>query len=116
MTLRTTVAIVVVLTVISAGVAAALVLAGPSPTESDAVAKVGQPTNEPEALAAVTGGGTAEGIQVHGHWLIEVRDPDGSLVLRREFENALALGADALLASIFNREYGLGLWVILILS
>jgi hypothetical protein len=30
-----------------------------------------------------------EGIQVHGHWTIEVRDPDGTLKAHREFENSL---------------------------
>ena len=30
-----------------------------------------------------------EGIEVHGHWTIEVRNPDGSLDERYEFENAL---------------------------
>ena len=35
------------------------------------------------------GDGTSEGIQVHGDWTIEVSDPDGNLVERREFKNAL---------------------------
>jgi len=33
--------------------------------------------------------GTHEGITVHGHWVIEVRNPDGRLVTHREFENML---------------------------
>jgi hypothetical protein len=33
--------------------------------------------------------GQSEGIKVHGHWTIEVRNPDGKLVTRREFENAV---------------------------
>jgi len=32
---------------------------------------------------------TSEGIQVHGHWTIEVRNPDGSVAERRQFQNAL---------------------------
>jgi hypothetical protein len=35
-------------------------------------------------------GGTHEGIKVHGHWVIEVRNPDGTLAQRREFENSLS--------------------------
>ena len=31
----------------------------------------------------------ADGIKVHGHWKIDVRDPDGKLVSQTEFENAL---------------------------
>lgn len=34
-------------------------------------------------------GGPQEGIKVHGHWVIEVHNPDGSLVSRTEFENAI---------------------------
>jgi hypothetical protein len=49
-----------------------------------------------------SGGGMHQGITVHGHWVIEVRNPDGSLAQRREFENSLQpngqLGIAALLA------------------
>jgi hypothetical protein len=34
-------------------------------------------------------GGNHEGIKVHGHWTIEVRNPDGKLISHTEFENAL---------------------------
>lgn len=37
-------------------------------------------------------GGNREGIKVHGHWTIEVHNPDGSLVRHVEFENALDPG------------------------
>jgi hypothetical protein len=37
------------------------------------------------------------GVAVRGHWVLEVRDPDGSLKTRREFDNALTtLGANLL--------------------
>jgi hypothetical protein len=36
-------------------------------------------------------GGTDETIGVRGHWVIEVRDPGGAPVMRREFHNALAV-------------------------
>jgi hypothetical protein len=38
---------------------------------------------------AGTAGGPSEGIKVHGHWTIEIRRPDGSLVSHSEFENSL---------------------------
>jgi hypothetical protein len=40
----------------------------------------------------------SEGIKVHGHWTIEVRNPDGSLDKHVEFENSLipSLGANLL--------------------
>ena len=57
-----------------------------------------------------SGGGTQEGIQVHGHWTIEVSDPDGTLVERREFDNALQpQGAEAL-AKFLGRDYTVGRW------
>lgn len=34
-------------------------------------------------------GGTHESIKVHGHWMIEVKSPDGKLVSHTEFENSL---------------------------
>jgi hypothetical protein len=40
-------------------------------------------TNEPAAR------GKHEGIKVHGHWTIEVHNPDGKLVSHTEFENSL---------------------------
>ncbi len=39
--------------------------------------------------------GAGEGIQVHGHWTIEVKDPDGKVAVHREFENSLATSAGA---------------------
>lgn len=56
---------------------------------------------------------TSGGIQVHGHWTIEVRNPDGSLASRREFENALVPGeGDAALARMFNRNQMNWKWVV----
>lgn len=39
--------------------------------------------------------GQHEGIKVHGHWTIEVRNPDGSMTRHLEFENALDPGFTA---------------------
>lgn len=47
--------------------------------------------------------GDGVGIQVHGHWTIEVRNPDGSLDARYEFENALTDSGRGLLV---NRVFG----------
>lgn len=55
--------------------------------------------------------GPREGLRVHGHWTIEVRDPDGKLVLRREFDNALVIPTGAThLANIMGRARTVGLW------
>ena len=42
----------------------------------------------PAEPAPEEGDGSNEGIQVHGHWTIEVTNPDGSLASRTEFERA----------------------------
>ena len=55
-------------------------------------------------------GGQVEGIKVHGHWIIDVRNPDGKLVTHREFVNELASGL--LLQQILTRFYTPGLWEI----
>ena len=53
-----------------------------------------------ESVSAVevekpSGNGRHEGIKVHGHWTIEVRNPDGSLARHVEFENSLDPGFTA---------------------
>jgi hypothetical protein len=57
-------------------------------------------------------GGTQEGIKVHGHWVIEVRNPDGSLVERRDVENGLAIAGGPLLAGLLTRGLSAGYWTI----
>lgn len=54
-------------------------------------------------------GGPKEGIKVHGHWTIEVRDGTNGLILHREFENSIQQGALAL-AGILGRQNSSGFW------
>lgn len=54
-------------------------------------------------------GGPQEGIKVHGHWTIEVRDGANALILHREFENSIQQGALAL-AGILGRQNSSGFW------
>jgi len=54
-------------------------------------------------------GGPKEGIVVHGHWTIDVRQPDGTLVTHREFENALT-GGGTLIANLLARRAITGHW------
>ena len=44
----------------------------------------------------------SEGIQVHGHWTITVRNADGSVAERREFENALEAFGSYLLVYLLD--------------
>src|SRR5713226_5405287 len=55
----------------------------------------------------VTASGT---IQVHGHWVIEIRNPDGSLDSRREFDNALLPSGTVFLASLLGRQVHVAEW------
>jgi hypothetical protein len=59
--------------------------------------------------------GQSESITIHGHWTIEVRNPDGKSVIHREFENALTSGGGGganLLASFLARSTTPGSWQI----
>ena len=49
-------------------------------------------------------GGTSEGIKVHGDWIIDIRDPDGTLVQHREFQNALTHSGGGKLSRILSGE------------
>lgn len=49
-------------------------------------------------------GGPQEGIKIHGDWVIEVRNPDGTLVTRRAFKNALATGGHQTLSAILSHS------------
>jgi hypothetical protein len=43
----------------------------------------------PGAVAPEANREGAQGIKIHGHWVIDVRNPDGTLAQHRDFENAL---------------------------
>ena len=53
-----------------------------------------------------------EGIKVHGHWTVVVRNPDGTQVGRHEFENALDIAGRALLPAFLGRRLTPGSWTI----
>jgi hypothetical protein len=57
------------------------------------------------ANASASAGQTApkgqhEGVTIHGHWIIEVRNPDGTVVTHREFENAIVQAGEGYLAAL----------------
>lgn len=54
----------------------------------------------------------AESISVHGRWVIEVREPNGALVSRQDFENALTLSGGQVLPLFLARDYSVGLWIV----
>ena len=70
-------------------------------------AVVGALLLQPQVLRAQ---GAAQGIKVHGHWVIEVRNADGSLHIRREFDNALLASGKQTLAEVLIGQRAMGLW------
>ena len=72
---------------------------------------------EPQAIAA-SPAGTGEAIQVHGDWLIEIRNADGSVASRHEIKNGLAPSAQgggaSVLAALLGRRESMGGWEIVI--
>lgn len=54
--------------------------------------------------------GQREGITVHGRWTIEVLNPDGTVVTRREFDNALV--SQQLLTLVLARQRSVGIWLV----
>ena len=68
----------------------------------------GQPAENGVEEKKSSSDGSHEGIKVHGHWTIEVRSPNGSLVTRREFENSFIQIPS--LSSFLSRTYSVGYW------
>ena len=73
----------------------------------------GSSTGTEGSTAATNPGSPSEGITVHGHWIIDVFNPDGSLAEHREFENALVPGyGSPTLVNILARQNSVGGWEI----
>ena len=65
-------------------------------------------------IAQQRGESSKDGIKVHGHWTIDVRKADGTLVSHHEFENALVGTGGMGLGLILSRGYTMGGWVVLL--
>ena len=63
------------------------------------------------ALGPAVAAQTREGVKVRGHWTIEVHNPDGTLVTRREFDNTLTQAGGRLLAQYLS-GFPPALWTI----
>jgi hypothetical protein len=74
-------------------------------------------TTESSAPAAEKSGAPQEGITVHGHWTITIRNEDGSVASRQEFSNALRQPyASVSLASLLSRSQAISEWLILLVN
>ena len=70
---------------------AATQIAAAATPATDAV----KPFTEEQGKAATPRKARGEGVRVHGHWLLEVKNADGTLADRREFENSLITSGGA---------------------
>ncbi|SNS72501.1 hypothetical protein SAMN05421770_10277 [Granulicella rosea] len=55
-----------------------------------------------------------EGIRVHGHWIVDVKNPDGALVQHHDFQNALLSTGSQMLAGLLGSEFVPANWAILL--
>jgi hypothetical protein len=78
--------------------------------QAPAKATAQTPAKTTASPAGESKGGQKEGIKVHGHWTIEIRNPDGTVVTRREFENALTTGGSLGLDLVLGRVFTVGNW------
>lgn len=87
------------------GVSAAAPAAPPSINASGAVKPAATSAEEQEVTAS--GKPASEGIKVHGHWVLQVKNADGTLGERREFDNSLVTSGyvasgDQILAALLS--------------
>lgn len=61
-------------------------------------------------------GAVSEGIGVRGAWTIVIRNPDGSVASRHEFDNALEPTGELLLLNLVMRDSSMGRWRITLLA
>ncbi len=73
-----------------------------------------QAAQKPAPAESNAKSGLHTGIKVHGHWVLEVKNPDGKVVSHTEFENSLVSGGsgDNLLTQILAGNVTLGAWAI----
>lgn len=62
---------------------------------------------DPESTGSVMDDGTHQGIKLHGHWVIDVKNPDGTLVKHSVFENQLQYDGTQYLTALLS-GYGVG--------
>jgi hypothetical protein len=69
-----------------------------------------------EVIGDKPSGGPREGVKVHGHWTIDVRNPDGTLASHREFENSLQSSGITTLVNSLARTQVMGLWTVVLVG
>lgn len=64
--------------------------------------------------APASDGSVHQGLQVHGHWVINIRNPDGTLVQHHEFENSLTNAGQGYLVGLLSGYMVPGDWMIVL--
>jgi hypothetical protein len=98
----------------SAGQPAAPATANPAITQAHVSAAAPSPGVEQIATSQKSDGSLHQGLTVHGHWVINVREPDGTLVEHREFENSLQPGGAGMLVGLLSGYMVPGDWMIVL--
>jgi hypothetical protein len=70
--------------------------------QTPAKANAQTPAKAATRPAGESKGGQKEGIKVHGHWTIDVHNPDGTLVSHHEIDNSLASAGQAILPRVLG--------------
>ena len=78
-----------IVTVLGTFLAAAMIAVAPAAVQTAAAAQTSATAAKPFEVRTNQDAIRGEGITVHGHWTIDVRNPDGTLASHHEFENAL---------------------------
>jgi hypothetical protein len=58
--------------------------------------------------------GLAQGMKVHGHWVIDVKNPDGTLASHNEFENSLETSAQGFMVGLLSGYMVPGDWMVVL--
>ncbi len=83
-----------------------------APVPNAAVSPMTDSSVASAAMESAAPGTPQEGIKVHGHWTIEVKNPDGTLAERREFDNSLTSIGGQTLSRVMGRLDSVGMWQI----
>jgi hypothetical protein len=81
---------------------------GQAKAEPEAKSVTAKAAKEQEPSSPAKG----DSIAVHGHWVLEIWNPDGSLASRHEFENSLQSGAGSLIGQVLTQARTPGSWIV----
>ena len=94
---------------LGASIVAVLIVSGAAAAQESSAARAGS-SAQPDRGAA-----PGNDIKVHGHWTIDLRNPDGSLASHNEFENA-CVECGQVIGLILSRQAGVNLWQVRLLG